>query len=75
LVLSEDKRERLTRRVAALGPLRRCAVHACGAEGRPVILVDSEVEAVLCPRHQLVGVDGTPVQGQPVLATAAWEPP
>jgi hypothetical protein len=38
----------------------------------PVVLVESEAEAVLCPVHQLVLLDGTPVQGQPMLATAAW---
>jgi len=38
----------------------------------PVVLVDSELEAVLCPVHQLVLLDGSPVEGQPMLATAAW---
>jgi hypothetical protein len=38
----------------------------------PVVLVDAEVEALLCPTHQLVLLDGSPVEGQPLLATAAW---
>jgi hypothetical protein len=38
----------------------------------PVLLVDSELEAILCPVHQLVQLDGSPVEGEPMLATAAW---
>ena len=44
----------------------------CGAEGLPVLLVEAELEAVLCPLHQLVLLDGTPVDGAPMLATAVW---
>jgi len=72
LVLPRDKRDRLTSLVANLRVRRRCSVPGCRAEGMPVVLVDSETEAVLCPIHQLVLLDGTPVQGQPMLATAAW---
>jgi hypothetical protein len=38
----------------------------------PVLLVDDEQEAILCPVHQLVLPDGSPVRGEPMLATAAW---
>jgi hypothetical protein len=38
----------------------------------PVVLVDSELEALLCPVHLLVLLDGSAVQGEPLLATAAW---
>jgi hypothetical protein len=72
LVLPRDKRDRLAQRVAALPPRRRCAVAGCRADGLGVVLVESEREAVLCPHHQLVGLDGLPVQGQPMLATAGW---
>jgi hypothetical protein len=27
---------------------------------------------VLCPVHQLVLLDGTPVEGEPMVATCAW---
>jgi hypothetical protein len=37
-----------------------------------VVLVDAETEAVLCPYHQLVGLDGRPVEGEPMVATASW---
>ena len=37
-----------------------------------VLVVESEKEAVLCPSHQLVWPDGTQVEGEPMLATAAW---
>ena len=72
LVLPRDKRDRLTSLVANLRVRRRCSASGCAAEGMPVVLVESEAEAVLCPVHQLVLLDGTPVQGQPMLATAAW---
>jgi hypothetical protein len=38
----------------------------------PVLLVEAELEAVLCPVHQLVLLDGSAVQGEPMLATAVW---
>jgi hypothetical protein len=38
----------------------------------PVLLVEAELEAVLCPVHQLVLLDGSPVEGEPMLATSAW---
>jgi hypothetical protein len=38
----------------------------------PVLLVESEQEAVLCPVHQLVRLDGSRVEGEPMLATAVW---
>jgi hypothetical protein len=37
-----------------------------------VLLVESEQEALLCPSHLLVWPDGTEVEGEPLLATAAW---
>ena len=72
LVLPRGKRDRLAERVAGLGARRRCSVAGCHAQGMPVLLVESEVEAVLCPVHQLVRLDGSPVDGEPMLATAAW---
>lgn len=72
LVLPRDKRDRLARRVSALRPRRGCAAAGCSAEGLAVLVVDTEAEAVLCPRHQLVGLDGEPVQGEPAVVTAAW---
>ena len=72
LVLPRDKRDRLAERAAGLSRRRGCAVRGCGIEGMPVLLVEAEVEAVLCPVHQLVLLDGSPVQGQPMLATTAW---
>jgi hypothetical protein len=72
LVLPRNKRDRLAERAAALKRPRRCTVPRCGTEGMPVLLVDSELEAILCPVHQLVLLDGSPVQGEPMLATAAW---
>jgi hypothetical protein len=71
-VLPRDKRDRLAERAAGL--LRRCSCSSegCFAEGMPVLLVDSELEAILCPVHQLVLLDGSPVEGEPMLATAAW---
>lgn len=72
LVLPRDKRDRLAERTAALRRPRRCSVPRCGAEGMPVLLVDTELEAILCPIHQLVMLDGSPVRGEPMLATAAW---
>ena len=72
LVLLRDKRDRLTRRAQALAAHRGCSVPSCGAESLPVLLVDSETEALLCPYHQLVRLDGTPIDGEPMLATAGW---
>ena len=72
LVLPRDKRDRLAERTAALSRRRHCHVAECKAEGMPVVLVDSELEALLCPVHLLVLLDGSPVDGQPMLATAAW---
>jgi hypothetical protein len=72
LVMPRDKRDRLTQRAAALAGLRGCSVAGCGVECMPVLLIDAELEAVLCPVHQLVLLDGSPVEGQPMLATAAW---
>ncbi len=72
LVLPRDKRDRLAERTAALRRRRGCSVHGCRLEGMPVLLVDSELEAILCPVHQLVQLDGSPVTGEPMLATAAW---
>ena len=72
LVLPRDKRDRLAERAAGLTRRRTCGVATCQAEGMPVLLVDSELEAILCPVHQLVLLDGSPVEGEPMLATAAW---
>jgi hypothetical protein len=72
LVLPRDKRDRLAAHAAQLQSRCRCSVAECGAESMPVLLVDSELEALLCPVHQLVLLDGSPVQGEPMLATAAW---
>jgi hypothetical protein len=72
LVLPRDKRDRLAERAAGLSRRRQCSVAGCQAEGLPVLLVDAELEAVLCPVHQLVLLDGSPVAGEPMLATAAW---
>jgi len=72
LVLPRHKRDRLAEHAAALSPRRGCTVPGCAAEGMPVLLVEAELEAVLCPVHQLVLLDGSPVQGEPMLATAAW---
>jgi hypothetical protein len=47
-------------------------VPGCRAEGLPVLLVEAELEAVLCPVHQLVLLDGSPVEGEPMLATSVW---
>lgn len=72
LVLPRDKRDRLAERAAGMSRRRACSVVGCEAEGMPVLLVDSELEAVVCPVHQLVLLDGSPVAGEPMLATAAW---
>ena len=72
LVLPRDKRDRLVERTASLRRRRGCSVIGCAAEGMPVLLVDAELEAILCPIHQLVLPDGSPVLGEPMLATAAW---
>ena len=72
LVLLRDKRDRIAKRAQALAAHRRCSVASCGADSLPVLLVDSEAEALLCPYHQLVQLDGTPIEGEPMLATAGW---
>jgi hypothetical protein len=72
LVLPRDKRDRLAAHAAALKRRRACAVPGCTAEGLPVLLVEAEQEAVLCPVHQLVLLDGSPVLGEPMLATSVW---
>jgi hypothetical protein len=72
LVLPRDKRDRLIERAPALSRLRECPVVECGSDCLPVLLIDSELEAVLCPVHQLVLLDGSPVAGQPMLAMAIW---
>jgi len=72
LVLPREKRDRLARRMAGVAPRRRCPVWSCVAQGLVVVLIDSEAEAVLCPRHELVYLDGRRVEGQPMFATAAW---
>lgn len=72
LVLQEAKRERLTALVAGLHMRRHCVVDGCDRDGMPVVLVEAEVEALLCPIHQLVRLNGEPVEGQPMVATAAW---
>jgi hypothetical protein len=72
LVLPRAKRDRLTALVASLRVRRRCTTAGCTHEVMPVVLVETETEALLCPVHQLVLLDGSPIQGQPMLATAAW---
>jgi hypothetical protein len=72
LVLPRDKRDRLAAQAATLRRRRACTVAGCTAEGLPVLLVEAEQEAVLCPVHQLVLLDGSPVSGEPMLATCVW---
>jgi hypothetical protein len=72
LVLPRHKRDRLAVHAALLSQLRGCSVQGCRVECLPVLLVESEEEAILCPVHQLVRLDGRPVLGEPMLATAAW---
>ena len=72
LVLPRDKRDRLIERAVSLTQRRGCSVAGCTAECMPVLLIEAEQEAILCPGHQLVLLDGSPVEGQPMLATAAW---
>ncbi|HEY1297845.1 MAG TPA: hypothetical protein VGJ60_32605 [Chloroflexota bacterium] len=72
LVLPRDKRDRLAALAATLRARRACPAPSCVAEGLPVLLVDAEQEAVLCPVHQLVLLDGSPVAGEPMLATCGW---
>jgi hypothetical protein len=72
LVLPRHKRDRLAAHVAALNQPQACAVPGCAAEGMPVVLVEAEQAAVLCPVHQLVRLDGSLVEGEPMLATCAW---
>lgn len=72
LVLPRAKRDRLAAQVARLTHRRPCSVIGCAADGLPVVLVEAELEAILCPVHELVRLDGTPVEGQPMLATVAW---
>jgi hypothetical protein len=72
LVLPRAKRDRLADHAARLEWRRACSVADCGAESMSVVLVDSELDALLCPVHQLVLLDGSAVDGEPMLATAAW---
>ena len=72
LVLPRDKRDRLAQHAALLRRRRGCSVVGCGADCMPVLLVEAEQEAVLCPVHQLVLLDGSRVVGEPMLATAVW---
>ena len=72
LVLPRDKQLRLAQRVSRLAERLGCRVPGCAQEGLAVVLVDSEADAVLCPRHELVGLDGQRVEGRPMFATAAW---
>jgi hypothetical protein len=72
LVLPRAKRDRLAECAARLRLRQRCAHPGCTLDGLPVVLVESELEAILCPEHQLVLLDGSVVEGQPMLATAAW---
>ena len=72
LVLPRQKRDRLAACAARLSRRCLCPVAGCGAEGLPVLLVEDELEGVLCPLHQLVLSDGSVVHGEPMLATAVW---
>ena len=72
LVLPRDKRDRLVACAAHLSRRCVCSVPGCGAESLPVLLVEAEQEGVLCPLHQLVLLDGSAVEGEPMLATAVW---
>jgi hypothetical protein len=72
LVLPRDKRDRIAAHAAALRPRGPCGVTGCTFEGLPVVLVEAELDAVLCPVHQLVLLDGSPVPGEPMLATSVW---
>jgi len=72
LVLPRAKRNRLDRRAQALLPRRTCCVAGCGAESLAVLLIESETEALLCPFHELVQLDGAPVRGEPLLAVPSW---
>ena len=72
LVIPRAKRDRLAQQAAQLHYRRACTVAGCGAESMPVLLVDSELEAILCPVHLLVLLDGSPVDGEPMLVSAVW---
>lgn len=72
LVVPRAKRDRLDRRAQALAQHPRCSVAGCTAEGLAVLLIETELEALLCPFHQLVHLDGTPVEGEPLLAVSGW---
>ena len=72
LVLARDKLDRLAERAAGLQTFRTCNHAGCDADGLPVLLIDSEQEAVLCPVHQLVLADGSRVSGEPMLAAPNW---
>jgi hypothetical protein len=72
LVLPRAKRNRLDRRAQGLLPRRNCCVATCGAESLSVLLFESETEALLCPFHQLIHLDGSPVRGEPLLAVPGW---
>src|SRR5438445_12949096 len=64
LVLPRGKRDRLAERAAGLTWRRGCSVAGCRAEGMPVMLVDSELESILCPVHQLEWLGGTNLGGE-----------
>ncbi|MBV9328322.1 MAG: hypothetical protein JO352_31790 [Chloroflexi bacterium] len=72
LVLPRDKRDRLNAHLAAVGQRRTCTVPGCGGEGLPVVLIEAEQEAMLCGVHRLVLLDGSPVEGEPLLAMSMW---
>ncbi|MDQ3811641.1 MAG: hypothetical protein M3336_15275 [Chloroflexota bacterium] len=72
LVVPRAKRNRLDQRARSLAPRARCSVRGCAAESLVVLLVESETEALLCPRHLLVQRDGLPVRGEPLLAAVGW---
>jgi len=72
LVIPRAKRERLAERVAVLAPRRACTIAGCGLAGIAVVILETEMEAVLCSEHELVTVSGQAVPGQPMFVTAAW---
>jgi hypothetical protein len=75
LVLPRAKRERLERQANHLPSQARCPIATCTAESLAVLVIESEEEARLCPYHELVRLDGTPLSGQPLLAVPNWNAP
>ena len=69
---STDNGTFTTQELARLAAYRAAVVAGCMAESLPVLLVEAEQEGMLCPRHQLVLLDGSAVEGEPMLATAVW---